>query len=162
MGQMNLTEFSSLRARVCAALSAAESERADGVQAQTLRLIKCAMNDRDVMARGRGQCSGIDDGDILDLLETMVAQREASAREYDAAGRIADAERERDEIEVIEAFLPKPLTGEALAEAVRTVVADLEANKLKDVGRCMSALRERFPGRIECGPAGQAVRAALG
>jgi len=63
---------------------------------------------------------------------------------------------------VIDEFLPKALAGEDLETAVNAIVAELEATKLKDVGRCMTVLRERFPGRIECGPAGKAVRAALG
>lgn len=161
MGQSDQTEPSSIRRRLEQALAQAESLNPNGVQAQTLRLVKCAMSDRDVLARERGECAGCEETEIQKLLETMVAQREVSAREYDEAGRITDAEREREEIEVIDAFLPKPLTGAALQAAVATVVADLEASKLKDVSRCMSELRERFPGRIECGPAGKAVRAAL-
>jgi len=151
----------SIRQRLYSALSEAENTAPNGVRAQTLRLVKCAMTDRDVTARSRGDCSGCEDSDIQKLLETMVAQREVSAREYDDAGRIADAERERDEIEVIDVFLPKPLTDEALEAAVKAIVSELEASRLKDVGRCMTALRERFPGQIESGPAGKAVRAAL-
>lgn len=161
MGQLDQTMTMTIRERLCRALTEAEQADADGVRAQTLRLVKCAMTDRDVTARSRGECSGCDDSEIQRLLETMVAQREVSAREYDDLGRIADAERERDEIEVIDAFLPKPLIGKALEDAVQAVVVELEASKLKDVGRCMSALRQRFPGQIECGPAGKAVRDAL-
>lgn len=161
MDQLVKSQPSTIRCRIGEALSQAEQNDPDGVTAQTLRLVKCAMTDRDVTARGRGECSGCEETEIIKLLETMVAQREISAREYDEAGRIADAERERDEIEVIDNFLPKPLAGAALRAAVEDVVSDLEATKLKDVGRCMSALRERYPGRIECGPAGKAVRAAL-
>ena len=162
MGQLDQTELLTIRHRLVASLDMAEKDDANGVRAQTLRLVKCAMTDRDVTARGRGDCGGCEDSEIIALLETMVAQRELSARQYDDAGRIEDAERERDEIEVISDFLPKPLKGDALALAVNAVVNDLAASKLKDVGKCMSALRERFPGQIECGPAGKAVRAALG
>ncbi len=162
MGQLDKTTIMTVRQHLAQALTDAENTAPNGVRAQTLRLIKCAMTDRDVIARGRGDCSGCEEAEIQALLETMVAQREVSAREYDDAGRIADAEREREEIEVIDAFLPKPLAGEALDLAVETIVSELEASKLKDIGRCMSALRARFPGQIECGPAGKAVRAALG
>ncbi|MEL6826891.1 MAG: GatB/YqeY domain-containing protein, partial [Pseudomonadota bacterium] len=71
-------------------------------------------------------------------------------------------EREREELDVIANFLPKPLAGDALNVAAETVVRELRAQKLKDVGRCMSALREKYPGQIECGPASKAVRAAIG
>lgn len=162
MGQSDKTVSSTIRYRLCQALGEAETQAPNGVRAQTLRLIKCALDDRDVTARQRGECSGCEEAELQRLLETMVAQREVSAGEYDEAGRIADAERERDEISVIDEFLPKPLSGEALELAVHKIVEELEATKLKDVGRCMSALRERFPGQIECGSAGKAVRNALG
>jgi len=162
MGQMDQTIQITLRNRIDAALSQAESEQPCGVEAQTLRLIKCAMDDRDVIARKRGECSGCDNEVIEDLLETMAEQREKSIKQYDDAGRIADAEREREELEVIMSFLPEPLSGDALQSAAAAIVTELQARKLKDVGRCMTALRKRFPGRIECGPASKAVRAAIG
>lgn len=151
----------SLRQRLLEALEQAEASDPVSAEAQTLRLVKCAMTDRDVLARGRGDCNGCYDAELVDLLKTMVSQREVSATEYDNTGRIADAERERQEIEILSAFLPQPLQGEALKEAVQEVIGDLSAAKLKDVGRCMTALRERYPGRIECGSAGKAVRDAL-
>ncbi len=162
MGQLDQTVQVTLRNRINFALSTAESQDANSVEAQTLRLIKCAMDDRDVIARSRGECSGCDNEVIVDLLETMAAQREQSIKQYDDNGRIVDAEREREELEIITAFLPKPLAGEALETAAAAVVNELQARKLKDVGRCMSALREKFPGQIECGPASKAVRAAIG
>ncbi|MEM9841955.1 MAG: GatB/YqeY domain-containing protein [Pseudomonadota bacterium] len=144
------------------AVRQAEAQDANSVEAQTLRLIKCAIDDRDVIARSRGECGGCDNEVILDLLETMAAQREQSIKLYDEAGRIVDAEREREELDIINSFLPKPLAGEALQSAVAAVVTELRASKLRDVGRCMTALREKYPGRIECGPASKAVRAAIG
>ncbi|MEL6724629.1 MAG: GatB/YqeY domain-containing protein [Pseudomonadota bacterium] len=162
MGQLDHTVQVTLRNRINLALSKAESDDTNGVEAQTLRLIKCAMDDRDVIARSRGECSGCDNEAIVDLLETMAAQRVQSIKQFDDNGRIVDAEREREELEIIAAFLPKPLAGEALESAAAAVVNELQASKLKDVGRCMSALREKFPGQIECGPASKAVRAAIG
>nr|WP_070960402.1 GatB/YqeY domain-containing protein [Hyphomonas sp. Mor2] len=162
MGQMDQTIHITLRNRIDAALLQAESEDSCGVEAQTLRLIKCAMDDRDVIARKRGKCSGCDNEVIEDLLETMAAQRETSIKQFDDAGRIADAEREREELEIILSFLPEPLSGDALQSAAAEVVTQLQARKLKDVGRCMTALRQKYPGRIECGPASKAVRAAIG
>ncbi|MEL7040044.1 MAG: GatB/YqeY domain-containing protein [Pseudomonadota bacterium] len=144
------------------AVRQAEAQDTNSVEAQTLRLIKCAIDDRDVIARSRGECGGCDNEVILDLLETMAAQREQSIKLYDEAGRIVDAEREREELDIINSFLPKPLAGEALQSAVAAVVTELRASKLRDVGRCMTALREKYPGRIECGPASKAVRAAIG
>lgn len=161
MGQIDQTIPITIRDELCRALAEVEDATPNCVRAQTLRLVLCAITDRDVIARSKGTCSGCEETEIRKLLETMVAQREVSAREYDEAGRIADAERERDEIEVIEVFLPKSLSGAALETAVASVVAELDAKKLKDVGRCMLALRERFPGQIEGSSAGKIVREAL-
>jgi len=162
MGQLDQTVQITLRNRINSALARAESNSSNGVVAQTLRLVKCAMDDRDVIARGRGECSGCDDEVIVELLEIMAEQREQSIKQYDDAGRIVDAEREREELDVINSFLPKPLAGDDLDVAAETVVRELQAQKLKDVGRCMTALRQKYPGRIECGPASKAVRAAIG
>jgi hypothetical protein len=151
----------SLKARIVQALKFETEKGASDVELATLRLIECAVRDRDVCARGRGVGEGCLDADVRTVLETMVAQREVSAREHDAAGRIEDAIREREEIEVIQKFLPVPLSGKNLEAAVGEIVEDLGASKLKDVGRCMSALKKKFPGMIETGSAGKAVREAL-
>ena len=150
-----------LRERLAEALAAAELADANGVVSQTLRLIVCAVEDRDVLARSRGDCDGCSRTDIIDLLETMVTQRDISAKEYDEAGRVVEADREREEIAVLEAFLPQPLLGPDLERAVAEIITRLDATKLKDVSRCMAALRESYPGQIECNSAGQAVREAL-
>ncbi len=161
MGREDTSEAMSLKARIVQALKSETGKGASEVELATLRLIECAVRDRDVCARGRGVGEGCPDADVRAVLETMVAQREVSAREHDEAGRIEDAIREREEIEVIEKFLPVPLTGAKLEAAVQDIVEDLGASKLKDVGRCMSALKEKFPGMIESGTAGKAVRDAL-
>ena len=162
MGHSDVSSKITIRDRILDALHSAEQDDPQGVRARTLRLVKCAMRDRDVTARTQGQCEGCEDNEVRKLLETMVAQREISAREYDESGRISDAEREREEMEILQAFLPRPLEGDALETAVEKVVEDLEAHKLKDMGRCMAELQNRYPGRIDTGTAGKAVRRALG
>lgn len=162
MGREDKTDTMSLKARVAQALkNESENPESSSVKLTTLRLIDCAIRDRDVCARGRGDSEGCPDADVRNVLETMVAQRELAAREHDAVGRTDDAFRERREIEIIEQFLPEPLAGEALETAVVAVVEDLGATKLKDIGRCMSALKKRYPGKIESAAAGKAMRKAL-
>lgn len=150
-----------LRDRLRAALDEAEHTDPHGVPAATLRLVNCALRDRDVAARSKGDCAGCAEEGVREVLQTMADQRRQSAAEYDEAGRIADAEREREELAVIEAFLPKPLEGQDLQSAVTGVVEELDASRLADVGRCMSALKARYPGRIDPAKAGRVVRAAL-
>ena len=151
-----------LRDRLRAAFAIAETRDSDDVEFATMRLIDCAVRDRDVLARERGDCAGCTEDDVRNILETMIAQFEEAAREYDEAGRIEAAERERAAIDVIRPFLPVPLEGMALRQAVMDVVEDLEATKLKDMGRCMTALKSRYPGRINTGAAGKTVREMLG
>ena len=162
MGQEDKSDMMSLKARVAQALNA-EREKDEGctTRLSTLRLIDAAIRDRDVCARGRGDSEGCPDADVRNVLDTMIAQRETAAREHDDAGRIEDAIREREEIEIIRKFLPEPLGTKALEAAVEEVVDDLGATKLKDIGRCMSALKQRYPGKIESGKAGKVMRKAL-
>ncbi|MEL6662604.1 MAG: GatB/YqeY domain-containing protein [Pseudomonadota bacterium] len=168
MAEHDSAEPQSLKTRLSVALeeaeSRAESEDASAnekTRAATLRLISCAVRDRDASARTRGDCDGCQETAVRDVLETMAAQRHVSSKEFEEAGRIEDAEREREELAVIEEFLPKPLANEELENAVETVVEELEASTLKDLGKCMSALKARYPGKIDSRSAGKAVRKAL-
>jgi len=158
----DLGQQTPLRVRLETALLNAQNIDRDSVEAATLRLILCAVNDRDVSARGRGECGGCPETGMQELLTTMRRQRQRSAKEYDEAGRIEEAERERAELAVIEPFLPQKLKGAELEAAVREVVEELEATKLKDMGPCMLALKGRYPDRIDTGTASKAIRAALG
>ncbi|MEE9381564.1 MAG: GatB/YqeY domain-containing protein [Hyphomonadaceae bacterium] len=155
-------EDAGLRDRLGLALDAASVDDSASVEIATLRLIQCAVRDRDVLARERGDCNGCDEDALQDILRTMRAQFEESAREFDEAGRIEEAEREREAIEIIQPYLPVVLKGQALELAVQDIVEDLEATRLKDMGRCMTALKHRYPGRIDTGVAGKIVREALG
>ncbi|MEL6257914.1 MAG: GatB/YqeY domain-containing protein [Pseudomonadota bacterium] len=143
-------------------LQSAEQSDAHGVEAATLRLVLCAVNDRDASARSKGECAGCPERSVLDILKVMADQRRESAQRHEDAGRLRDAERELNELAVIDRYLPKPLAGEDLEHAVTDVVEDLDASKLKDLGRCMTALKARYPGRIDAATAGKAVRRALG
>lgn len=161
MGREDICEEMSLKARIAQALKDESEDTSNEIRLHTLRLIDCAIRDRDVSARGRGEGQGCPEAAVRDVLETMIDQREEAAKEHDDEGRMDEAIREREEIEVIRDFLPRPLGGNELETAVARIVAELGATKLKDLGRCMSALKERYPGLIETGPAGRAVRDAL-
>lgn len=161
MGREDVSACMGLRARILQALRDESDSIGDEAKRATLRLIECAIRDRDVCARGRGQGAGCPDEDVRRVLETLVLQRETSAREHDDEGRIEDAIREREEIAIIKQFLPKPLAGKALEIAVKQIVDDLGASKLTDLGRCVTALKDRYPGLIEAASAGKVVRSAL-
>jgi len=149
----------SLRERIAAALKGAV-EAGDRRRASTLRLIATAVRDRDNASRDRG-CDGIGDPEVRLLLLTMIRQREESARSYEEGARLDLAEEERREIEVVREFLPPQLDEGAMRTACQEVVAELGAHGLRDVGRTMARLRERYPDRMDFGQASGVVKDLL-
>lgn len=127
----------------------------------TLRLVNAAVKDRDIAARTSGK-DRIADDDILQVLSKMIKQREESARLYEEGGRCELAEQEREEIEIIREFLPRKLNVEEVRDVVSGLAAEIEAEGLRDMGRLMTALRERYPGQIDMGQASGVVRQTLG
>lgn len=127
----------------------------------TLRLILAALKDRDIAARSKGQPEGINEDEILMMLQTMVKQRRESITMYEQGGRLELAEAERGEIEVIERFLPKQLSEEEMGEAIDALVAELGASSLKEMGNVMGELRTRFAGRMDFGRASAMVKQKL-
>jgi uncharacterized protein YqeY len=127
----------------------------------TLRLILAALKDRDIAARGKGKSDGIGEEEILDLLHKMVRQRRDSIGLYERGGRQDLADREAAEIEVIERFLPKQMGEAEVQGAVREVIAELGADTIKDMGRVMGALKERYAGRMDFAKASALVKRQL-
>ena len=127
----------------------------------TLRLILAALKDRDIAARGNGQIDGVSDDEILQLFTKMVSQRRESIRLYEQGGRIDLAEREAEEISIIETFLPRQLDADEVEAAITAVIADVGAKGLKDMGPTMAALKERYAGRMDFAKAGLLVKQRL-
>jgi uncharacterized protein YqeY len=139
-----------------------ESLRAKDTRAtSTLRLILAALKDRDIAARAKGNSGGISDDEILQMLQSMVKQRTESISMYEKGGRLELAEGERDEIEVIQRFLPKQLSPEEIEREVKSVIDELGASGLKEMGRVMGELRARYAGRMDFGKASPIVKQAL-
>ena len=127
----------------------------------TLRLIQAALKDRDIAARGRGKMDGIDEAEILSMLQTMIKQRRESIEHFEKGGRLELAQQEQEEIAVIEGFLPKQMGDAEAAKAVAGLIAELGAASIKDMGRTMAALRERYAGQIDFTKASVLVKQAL-
>lgn len=150
-----------MRERLQEALKAALKAKEKRAVA-TLRLILAALKDRDIAARTKdGNQDGIDDNEILKMLQTMIKQRRDSIELYEKGGRLDLAEQEAEEIAVIERFLPRQMSAEEIAEAVDALIAESGAESIKDMGRVMGALRERYAGRMDFAKAGAAVKARL-
>lgn len=134
----------------------------DAPRLSTLRLINAAIKDKDIAARGDGNDAGVSDDDILAILAKMIKQRQESATTYEEAGRLELAEKERAEILVIEEFLPRQLSDDEVAEAVKAVLADVGAASIRDMGRVMGALKSKYAGQMDFGKAGGVVKGLLG
>jgi len=135
----------------------AKNERAVG----TLRLILAALKDRDIAARGKGNPDGISEDEIGQMLQSMIKTRRESITLYEQGGRLELAEQEREEIGIIETFLPRQM-GEAEVEAaIRAAIAETGAKSVKDMGRVMAALKAKFPGQMDFAKASGVTKTLL-
>lgn len=132
----------------------------DKRRTSTLRLISAAIQDRDIANRGAGK-DPVSDDEILQILTKMVRQRDESAAAFEQGNRLELAEQEREEIEIIREFLPRQLCEDDVRRACSDVVAEMGADGLRDMGRCMNALKEKYPGKMDFGKASGIVKTLL-
>ena len=126
----------------------------------TLRLINAAIKDRDIANRGAGK-DPVSEDDIRLILAKMVKQREESAQIYEEGNRLDLAEQESEEIEIIRSFLPKQLDETKVKTACQQVINEIGADGLRDMGKCMSTLKERFAGQMDFAKASGIVKEML-
>jgi len=128
----------------------------------TVRMIMAGLKDRDIDARGKGNPNGIDDGDILRLLQGMVKQRRESIELYKQGNRPELAQQEQEEIAVIESFLPKQMSDAEAEAAIKAAISATGAQSVKDMGKVMAALKEKHSGQLDMSKAGGMVKKVLG
>lgn len=150
-----------LRQRLNDDLKAAMKSR-DQRATSALRLILAALKDRDIAARERGITNGVDEPEIIDLLQKMVRQRQESITMFQKAARQELVDQEQGEINIIERYLPKKMAEGETNAAIAAVVEELGASSIKDMGRVMAALKERYAGRMDFAKVGQQVKQKLG
>ena len=151
-----------LRDDIGQALKEAMKEK-DAARLSTLRLINAAIKDRDIAARsGDGDADGVGDDEILVILGKMVKQRQESARAYEEGGRLELAEKERQEVLVIEAFLPRQLDEDETDAAIAAAIREIGAESIRDMGRVMAALKARHTGQMDFSKVGPLVKDRLG
>ena len=126
----------------------------------TLRAINAAIKDRDIANRGEGK-GPLTSEEILVLLQKMVKQREESFTIYANAGRNDLATVEKEEIDILNEFLPKGLTEDEVEAAIKAAIVSTGAEGAKDMGKVIAQLKVDYPGRIDFGKASGKVRAAL-
>ena len=127
----------------------------------TIRLMLAALKDRDIANRTEDSREGISDDEILTLLAKMIKQREESAETYDKGGRPELASAERGEIEIIREFMPQQMGADEAKAAAASVIGELGAASMKDMGRVMAALKERYAGQMDFAKASATVKDLL-
>lgn len=132
----------------------------DKRRAGTLRLINAAIQDRDIANRGAGK-DPVSDEEIMLILAKMVKQREESAKAFEDGNRLELAEQERAEIAVIRDFMPQQLGEEDVQAACKRVIDEVGADGLRDMGRCMTALKDEYAGRMDFSKASGIVKSLL-
>ena len=130
----------------------------DARRVSTLRLINADILKRETSAAERVKLT---DAEILDVMGKMIKQRQELLDIYEKAGRTDLAAQEREEMAIISAYLPHQLSDLEAGEAISHLIKELEAATLKDMGRTMTALKERFAGRMDFGRASAMVKKLL-
>lgn len=128
----------------------------------TLRLIQAGIKDKDIAHRTEESRDGISDDEILALFGKLIKSREDSIALYEKGGRTELAEAEKAEIAVIREFMPRQLDETETKAAIAAIVAETGATSLKDMGKVMAALKERYTGTMDFGKVGALLKAQLG
>jgi uncharacterized protein len=129
----------------------------------TIRLMNAAIKDKDIGARTEGHDSDkLPDAALLDLFAKMVKQRQDSITAYQQGGRPELEQQEREEMEIIQTYMPKQLGEEETKAAISGIIAAIGASGIKDMGKVMAELKSKYSGQIDMGKAGGLVKGLLG
>lgn len=129
----------------------------DKARLSTIRLILSAIKQVEVDTRAE-----LDDTAILAILDKMVKQRRESIKQYEDAGRQELADVEYAEIEVLQEFLPQPLTDDEIAELIEQAISSTGAESIKDMGKVMGILKPQLQGRADMGQVSGKIKSRLG
>src|SRR5215813_11135767 len=132
----------------------------DARRVSTLRLVNATIKNADIEARGHGK-PALSDEDLLSLMQKMIKQRQESVELYQKGNRPDLVAQEQGEIEVISSYLPKQMTDAEIADTVAALVKETGATAMKDMGRVMAAIKERYAGKLDTAKASAAVKKLL-
>ncbi|ACM37233.1 GatB/YqeY domain-containing protein [Agrobacterium vitis] len=132
----------------------------DSRRLSTIRLVQSAIKDRDIANRGEGKDEASDD-DILQLMAKLVKQREESAKIYEDNARPELAAQEREEVAIIKGFMPEQMDDDKVREAISGIITEISAEGVRDMGKVMAALKERYAGQMDFAKASGLVKELL-
>ncbi|MBS56635.1 MAG: glutamyl-tRNA amidotransferase [Rickettsiales bacterium] len=127
----------------------------------TLRLIKSAIKDKDIAARSSKDKEVIKDTEILNLLQTLIKQRNDSIDSFKSANRKDLIEKEEQEIEIISSFLPKQLDQNETENIISNLIQEKNYSSIKDMGNIMQDLKSKYSGKIDMSLAGKISKSKL-
>lgn len=114
----------------------------DGLRLSTLRMMKSALKNKEVE-----KMRALEDGEALQVLQTLVKQRRESVEQFTKGGRKDLADKETKEIAIIESYLPAAPTDAELAQAIEAAIQAAGANSPKQMGVVMKAAKEQLAGK---------------
>jgi len=132
----------------------------DKLKLSTLRLMNAAIKNSDIEARTASKQPPSDE-DLLGLFQKLIKQRQESVELYEKGGRTELAAQEKAEIEVIKGFLPQQMAEAEVKAAIAGIIKETGATSVKDMGKVMAALKERYAGKMDFGKASGAVKGQL-
>ena len=132
----------------------------DNNSINTLRLIKSSIKDKEIALRSKQE--KLQDKDILSLLQNMIKQRKDSIEAFAKANRNDLIEKEKNEVLVIEKFLPQQLSEGEAQKIIAKIIQENNLSSLKDMGKLMSIIKTNYVGQIDMGVAGKIAKSSLG
>lgn len=148
-----------MRDQLAAALKDAMKSK-DAPRLSTIRLIQAEIKTRDIANRSAGKGDASDD-EILQIMAKMVKQREESAKIYEDNARPELAAKERAEIVVVQDFMPKQLSDAEMRSNITAAITEAGASGIKDMGKVMAVLKERYAGQMDFAKASSVLKELL-
>ena len=125
-------------------------------KASTLRLIVSALK-----LEEKNKAKTLTDNEALEILTKMIKQRKDSISQFETANRLELAQKEKDEIKIIQNYLPEQLTEEELSALIDEIIEEVNAESVKDMGKVMSVLKPKITGKADAGIASGLVKKLL-
>ncbi|WP_192484899.1 MULTISPECIES: GatB/YqeY domain-containing protein [Cysteiniphilum] len=147
--------MSEIRARLVEDMKTSMKNK-DKNRLSTIRMALAAFKQKEVDERVE-----VTEDDVISILTKMIKQRKDSAEQFKRAGREELAQKELDEIEILQVYLPKPLSEDEIIEIIQRAILEVGASSVKDMGKIMSAIKAELNGRADMGKVGSMIKSQL-
>jgi len=134
----------------------------DQDRTNTLRLIKSAIKDKDISSRSSSNNKCIEDTEILTLLLSLIKQRKDSIEQFQKANRDDLIKKEKDEIDIINKYLPKQKSADETENIVNELIKSHNLDSIRDMGKLMGYIKKDYSGEVDMGLVGKIAKSKLG